>query len=168
MQESSIKSSHNYRVNRWISQNVKFISFTFLQRESSWNFWEHSVDLKWGTRYVLMCFDFFVYFVERRSTRSVKVTKRPKIIRKKDKLITNKSKVLQKSKTQVKQRESQSVAMEALPRMYGISCDRCSQSDMGHIWAANSPTCFDQSWVYCVNKIHQKCIVLQIWVISTR
>lgn len=80
-----------------------------------------------------MCFGFFVYFVERRSTRSVKVAKRPKIIRKKEKLITNKPKVLKKSKTQVKQRVSQSVATEALPRTYGISCDRYSQSDKGHI-----------------------------------
>lgn len=58
-------------------------------------------------------------FVERRSTRSVKVTKRPKTIQKKPKLVTRKPKVVKKAKPQVKQSVSQSVATETAPRMYG-------------------------------------------------
>ncbi len=58
-------------------------------------------------------------FVERRSIRSVKVAKKPqKAQKKKPKLISKKLKVVKKSKPQVKQRASQSVATETVPRMY--------------------------------------------------
>lgn len=55
--------------------------------------------------------------VERRSTRSVKVAKKPKKILKKPKLISKKPKVVQKAKPAVKHSVSRSV--ETVPRMYG-------------------------------------------------
>lgn len=58
-------------------------------------------------------------FVERRSTRSIKVAKKPKTILKKPKLITKKTKVVKKTKPQVKPSVSQSEAAERVPRMYG-------------------------------------------------
>lgn len=58
-------------------------------------------------------------FVERRTTRSVKVAKKkPRTIQKNHKLIAKKPKVVKKAKAQVKQRVSPSVAMETVPRMY--------------------------------------------------
>lgn len=57
-------------------------------------------------------------FVERRTTRSVKVAKKPRTIQKNPKLIAKKPKVVKKAKAQVKQRVSLSVAMETVPRMY--------------------------------------------------
>lgn len=58
-------------------------------------------------------------FVERRTTRSVKVAKKkPRTIQKNPKLIAKKPKVVKKAKAQVKQRVSPSVAMETVPRMY--------------------------------------------------
>ncbi|XP_074505132.1 putative carboxypeptidase X1 isoform X2 [Sebastes fasciatus] len=54
--------------------------------------------------------------LERRSTRSIKVAKKPKTILKKPKLITKKTKVVKKTKPQVKPSVSQSEAAERVPQ----------------------------------------------------
>lgn len=56
-------------------------------------------------------------FVERRSIRSVKVAKKPKMVLKKPKVITKKPNIVKKDKPQVKKSVNQSETKETVPRM---------------------------------------------------
>lgn len=74
-------------------------------------------------------------FVEPRSTRSVKVAKRPKTVQKRLKLVTRKPEVVKKAKPQVKKSVGQSVAPETVPRMYGDQ--PCCIQYVSQAWVGN-------------------------------
>lgn len=63
--------------------------------------------------YQMVCF-----FIAKRSTRGIKVAKKPKTVLKKPKVIGKKPNAAERAKPQVKKRVSQSVAIETAPRMY--------------------------------------------------
>ncbi|XP_044062109.1 probable carboxypeptidase X1 [Siniperca chuatsi] len=68
--------------------------------------------------------------LERRSTRSVKVAKKPKTIQKKSKLITKKPKVVKKAKPQGKQSVSQSGATETVPQCPPLGLESLKVKDI--------------------------------------
>lgn len=63
--------------------------------------------------YQMVCF-----FIAKRSTRGIKVAKKPKTVLKKPKVIGKKPNAAERAKPQVKKRVSPSVATETAPRMY--------------------------------------------------
>lgn len=101
--------------------------------------------------------------VERRSTRSIKVAKKPKPKLKKPKVVAKKPKLVKKTKAKVKAKVKAKAAVETVPRMYESYCSRdlCSMSSRhGSDRQIAPPASPWLKWLQTPNKRRSGCLKL--------